>query len=390
MRKPADWRTVLIDIINWNAVDRGLLPLALGLPLFVQVLFWYQYVLGRPDRDQLINLAFAGRAMSVIWLLIGVSLMLLAIGWAIRKRHPDAAWFQYVTTLFYALSMTYLSWTVGTMTFMTGVVMLGAPVAGFILLERAPVLLAFLTAFGCSVALSLASARGLVPYAPLVVPPATPEATLFWTLSTYFLALIPIIVLIVLADRALSSWRQREAGIHAISRTDALTGIHNRRSILELLDREIARTRRHGPPLSVLLLDLDHFKAINDTRGHPTGDRVLQHTAAVLQKTIRQCDAVGRFGGEEFLLLLPDTTLEGAKALAERCRERLAGEIIADDQGQPFNISGSFGLACNEHCYELAAGVLIKAADEALYRAKHGGRNRVEAVAPRPEDAASA
>ncbi|MES2917456.1 MAG: GGDEF domain-containing protein [Pseudomonadota bacterium] len=382
MRKLGTWRDTLIDIINWNAVDRGLLPLGLGLPLFVQVLCWYQYVLSRPDRDTLIDIGFASEAMSLIWLMIGMSMMLLAIGWAIRKRHPDVAWFQYVTTLFYALAMTYLSWTVGTMTLMTGVVMLGAPVAGFILLERGPVVLAFLTAFGLSIALSVASARGLVPYAPLVMPPATPEATMFWTLSTYFLSLIPIVVLIVLADRALSSWRQREAGIHAISRTDALTGIHNRRSILELLDKEIARTRRHGPPLAVVILDLDHFKSVNDTRGHPTGDRVLQHTAAVLQRTVRQCDAIGRYGGEEFLLLLPDTSLEGAQVLAERCRERLAAEIIADDQGQPFSISGSFGLACNEHCYELAAGVLIKAADDALYRAKHGGRNRVEGVAP--------
>lgn len=382
MRKLGTWRDTLIDIINWNAVDRGLLPLGLGLPLFVQVLCWYQYVLSRPDRDTLIDIGFASQAMSLLWLMIGMSMMLLAIGWAIRKRHPDVAWFQYVTTLFYALAMTYLSWTVGTMTLMTGVVMLGAPVAGFILLERGPVVLAFLTAFGLSIALSVASARGLVPYAPLVMPPATPEATMFWTLSTYFLSLIPIVVLIVLADRALSSWRQREAGIHAISRTDALTGIHNRRSILELLDKEIARTRRHGPPLAVVILDLDHFKSVNDTRGHPTGDRVLQHTAAVLQRTVRQCDAIGRYGGEEFLLLLPDTSLEGAQVLAERCRERLAAEIIADDQGQPFSISGSFGLACNEHCYELAAGVLIKAADDALYRAKHGGRNRVEGVAP--------
>ena len=382
MRKLGDWRNTLIDIINWNAVDRGLLPLGLGLPLFVQVLCWYQYVLARPDRDALVNTGFASQAMSLIWLMIGISMMLLAIGWSIRKRYPDAAWFQYVTTMFYALAMTYLSWSVGTMTLMTGVVMLGAPVAGFILLERGPVLLAFLTAFGLSVVLSVASARGLVPYAPLVVPPTTPEATMFWTLSAYFLSMIPIVVLIVLADRALSSWRQREAGIHAISRTDALTGIHNRRSILELLDKEIARTRRHGPPLAVVILDLDHFKSINDTRGHPTGDRVLQHTAAVLQQSMRQCDAIGRYGGEEFLLLLPDTSLEGAKVLAERCRERLAAEVIADDQGQPFNISGSFGLACNEHCYELGATVLIKAADEALYRDKHAGRNRVEGVAP--------
>lgn len=384
MRKPENWRDVLIDIINWNAVDRGLLPLALGFPLFLQVLAWYAYVLRRPDRDQLINVAVGQQAESVIWLMLGGVVMLGAIGWAIRKRQPDAAWFQYLTTMFYALSMLYLSWTVGTMTFMSGVVMLGAPVAGFILLERGPVLLAFLTGLGVSFYLSVQGAAGHLPYAPLVVPPATPQAAMFWTLSTYFLSLIPIVVLILLADRALSSWRQREAGIHAISRTDALTGIHNRRSILELLDKEIARTRRHGPPLSVVILDLDHFKAINDTRGHPTGDRVLQHTAAVLQRTIRQCDAVGRYGGEEFLILLPDTTLEGARALADRCRERLAAEVIPDDHGQPFNISGSFGLACNELCLDLPSSVLIKAADEALYRAKHGGRNRVEGVAPAP------
>lgn len=382
MQQQKDWRQVLIDIINWNAVDRGLLPLALGLPLFIQVLFWFEYTLARPDRELLVNVAVGEQARAIFYLMSAGGVGLFALGWSLRRRHPDASWFQYLTTLYYAFTMTYCSWLVGTMTFMTGVVMLGAPVAGFILLERGPVLLAFLSAFTLSVLLSLASARGQLPYAPLVVPPSNEASALFWTLSTYFLSLVPIVVLIVLADRALSSWRQREAGIHAMSRTDALTGIHNRRSILELLDREIARTRRHGPPLSVVILDLDHFKHVNDTHGHPTGDRVLQQAAALLQKTIRQCDAIGRYGGEEFLLLLPDTTLEGARALAERCRERLAAEYLADDDGLPFTISGSFGLACNERCLELPASVLIKAADEALYRAKGGGRNRVEAVAP--------
>ena len=363
-------------------MDRGLLPLALGLPLYLQVILWYQYVLSRPDQAQLIHLDVAQKAIVACWFMVAGAVGIGAIGWAMRKRHPDAAWFQYLTTMYYALTMTYLSYTVGTMTFMTGVVMLGAPVAGFILLERTPVLLAFLTALSASVALSVLSMLGKVPYAPLVIPPTTPEAQLFWAVSTYFLSLIPIVVLILMADRALYSWRQREAHIHEISRTDALTGIHNRRSILELLEKELARTRRHGPPLSVVILDLDHFKQINDTHGHPTGDRVLQQAAHLIQKSIRQCDAVGRFGGEEFLLLLPDTTLEGAHALAERCRARLAAEYIADDNGIPFTISGSFGLACNQQCLDLPSGNLIKAADDALYRAKHGGRNRVEAVAP--------
>lgn len=384
LRPLRDWRQLLIDIINWSAVDRGMLPLVLATPLYLQVLLWFEYVLRREDRDLLVNVAMGEQARGIFSGMTAGALLLLAIGFRLRRRHPDVAWYQYATTLYYALTMTYCSWMVGTHSFMTGVVLLGAPVAGFILLERRPVLLAFLTALTGTFALSVASALGYLPYAPLVVPPSNQATALFWALSSYFLSLIPIVALIVLADRALSSWRQREAGIHAISRTDALTGIHNRRSILELLDKEIARTRRHGPPLSVVILDLDHFKSINDTWGHPTGDHVLQVAAALLQQTIRQCDAVGRYGGEEFLILLPDTTLEGARVLADRCRQRLAEELVTAENSENFRVTGSFGLACNEQCLELSAAVMIKAADEALYRAKHGGRNRVEAVAPPP------
>ncbi|MFZ5562047.1 MAG: diguanylate cyclase [Pseudomonadota bacterium] len=387
-RRQKDWRQLLIDIINWNAVDRGMLPLMLALPLYLQVLGWSAYVLGRPDRDRLVHVAVVEQAGVVIGAMLVLTLLLFGLGFALRRRHPDAVWYQYLTSISYALCMCYCSWLIGTQSFVTGAVMLGGPVAGFILLDRRPVLIAFFIAFTVTFSLSVASALGYGAYAPLMVPPGDVESALFWTLTSYFLALIPLTVLIVLADRALSSWRSREAGIRAMSRTDALTGIHNRRSILELLDREIARTRRHGPPLAVVILDLDHFKRINDTWGHPTGDRVLQQAAELLGQCLRQCDAVGRYGGEEFLILLPDTTLEGARTLAERCRERLAALHIAADSGEEFRISGSFGLACNEQCLEHGAGMLIKAADEALYRAKEGGRNRVEAVAPPPGDAA--
>jgi diguanylate cyclase (GGDEF)-like protein len=194
------------------------------------------------------------------------------------------------------------------------------------------------------------------------------------------MALPHILIILPLVDRALAWWREREATIHIMSRTDMLTGIHNRRSIMELLDKEVARTRRHGPPLAVVMLDLDHFKRVNDTWGHPTGDRVLQAAAKVLGETIRQCDAVGRYGGEEFMLLLPDTPLEGALVLAERCRAALAQVVVAADNGETFHISGSFGLVSNEQLGEFASDSLIKAADTALYRAKENGRNRVEVV----------
>jgi two-component system cell cycle response regulator len=110
------------------------------------------------------------------------------------------------------------------------------------------------------------------------------------------------------------------------------------------------------------------------------GDRVLNETATVLQQTVRQCDAVGRYGGEEFMLLLPDTTLQGAEALVERCRARLASMEITSDSGERIPISGSFGMVCNQYFLAASTEALIKEADDALYQAKEGGRNRVIAV----------
>ncbi|HEX5277755.1 MAG TPA: GGDEF domain-containing protein, partial [Fluviicoccus sp.] len=179
-------------------------------------------------------------------------------------------------------------------------------------------------------------------------------------------------------------WRQREDLVRTLSLTDPLTGIANRRHVLDLLEKEVARTVRHGPPLAVAVLDLDHFKRINDTWGHPAGDAVLQAAARELCACVRRNDTVGRFGGEEFMLLLPDTPLDGAKALAERCRARLEALDIRAENGERIPVTGSFGLVSNEQDLSADAEMLVKAADAALYRAKAGGRNRVEAVALPP------
>ena len=161
-----------------------------------------------------------------------------------------------------------------------------------------------------------------------------------------------------------------------------LTGLLNRRSIMEILEMEVARTMRHGPPLTIVILDLDHFKRINDTWGHPTGDLVLKEAGRVLTASIRKCDMVGRYGGEEFMIMLPDTTQAGAAIMMERCRATLAETTIVADNGETIRISGSFGLANNEKQLSLSSEAMIKLADEALYRAKAEGRNRLELALP--------
>ena len=157
---------------------------------------------------------------------------------------------------------------------------------------------------------------------------------------------------------------------------DGLTGIANRRRCEEALVSEIARADRLGSPLTLVLADLDDFKMINDEHGHPTGDEVLREFAAVLRATVRESDLAGRWGGEEFLLLLPGSDAAGGAHLAERVRSSLAERSFLGSEGTVVGVTCSFGVA------QLTAGAdernLFAAADRALYRAKREGKNRVE------------
>jgi diguanylate cyclase (GGDEF)-like protein/PAS domain S-box-containing protein len=161
------------------------------------------------------------------------------------------------------------------------------------------------------------------------------------------------------------------ARLHSLADTDGLTGIRNRRAFDERFKEEFERSRRHGHPMSVLLIDVDHYKLFNDTFGHAAGDEVLTAAAQALQKTVRDTDLLARFGGEEFALILPETDFGGALILAERCR--LAATKLAIPN---WTLTVSIGVASLTP--ETAAPAdLLKRADQALYRSKRDGRNRV-------------
>jgi diguanylate cyclase (GGDEF)-like protein len=161
---------------------------------------------------------------------------------------------------------------------------------------------------------------------------------------------------------------------------DGLTGVANRRQCEEALSAEISRADRHGLPLTLVLADLDDFKAINDQHGHATGDEVLREFAAVLRATVRDSDLAGRWGGEEFLLLLPSADATGGAQLADRVRTSLAERSFLGHDGAVVSVTCSFGVA--EHSPGLDERQLFAAADRALYRAKREGKNRVELDAP--------
>jgi diguanylate cyclase (GGDEF)-like protein len=183
---------------------------------------------------------------------------------------------------------------------------------------------------------------------------------------------------------ALRSKQDRDV-LSARAQVDGLTGVWNRSYFDHRLQEAIAATRRYGRPVSLVMLDVDHFKQTNDTFGHPFGDLVLQAVGELLQTTLRATDVPCRFGGEEFALILPETEEQPATQTAERIRIRVA-ELVFRPKDVPVRITASLGVACSTSFDpdRLSPTAMVEAADGALYRAKHEGRNRVSVAGATP------
>jgi len=161
---------------------------------------------------------------------------------------------------------------------------------------------------------------------------------------------------------------------------DALTGLYNRSYVLDKIEAELQRAERHGAPTSLLMIDLDHFKLVNDSYGHPMGDQVLQAVGRVLKDSCRAYDVPSRYGGEEFCVLLPETDIDNTTAVTERIRATLRMTPLAVEQEETIWVTASIGVAGFEKgtSESLNAASLVDRADRALYAAKRAGRNRVE------------
>lgn len=168
---------------------------------------------------------------------------------------------------------------------------------------------------------------------------------------------------------------------------EGLTGLYRREVLLEILDREWSRSQRYARPLAVALVDLDHFKEVNDRFGHLAGDLVLQRVASEMRGQLRETDFIGRYGGEEFLFVLPETTLEGGRQFAEKVRQKVEQLEVPTEAGRNVRVTVSIGVAAREGGRDddgrARARALLASADEALYAAKREGRNRIETAAAR-------
>jgi diguanylate cyclase (GGDEF)-like protein len=195
--------------------------------------------------------------------------------------------------------------------------------------------------------------------------------TVIFLVATISVVVVSLGLVVMIKDRADELNRN-------LAMRDELTGLINRRSLLESLAQHLSAAKRHGQPLSLLMVDIDFFKRVNDTYGHLSGDKVLKTMASSIVQRTRAQDVPGRLGGEEFLVILPNSTEQGAWQLAENLRQGVEATAFQAVSGEPIAITVSIGLCALSQLPDPQCDDLIAASDQALYRAKAAGRNRVE------------
>ena len=204
--------------------------------------------------------------------------------------------------------------------------------------------------------------------------------TPFWLLASANIIDYNLDVALYSAFQDITMRKNRENMLKNQATRDPLTSLYNRRYFEEEVFKRILDAKSLGEPYSVLMLDVDHFKRVNDTFGHKTGDKVLIELAATAERALRECDIVARYGGEEFVIFLGNTNSDEGLKVAERLRETIGEVVVYADDGQEVRFTISVGLSSSDISENI--DMLIKTADEALYRAKNGGRNRVEVFTP--------
>lgn len=372
--------------LEWSPVSKGILLCWGMMPVYGLYIAYCLAVLAFSTDGAFFNHRAVSWALTVLLLLTAGSLVIGAIGFRLRVHHPQAMAYQHLAVQFYAITMSLLGYQVGALSMVVGVVLSGSAVVGLILFDRRAVLAGMTSAMTIILGTALASAVGVLEYAPVIAPEKFGgETSLLWAISMILVFSGPhFLILLSLSSYVIYRWHKREAEVKHLAIIDPLTEVANRRWIVSELNRERERSQRHGAPLSVIMIDLDHFKQINDNFGHQVGDQVLRTAAMLLRETVRKIDLVGRYGGEEFIVILPNAGRRAASEVAERCRRHLAETAIVADGEESLAITASLGVGSNENSPSMDVDALIQQADRALYQAKATGRNQVVTADPAP------
>lgn len=370
----------ITDLLDWSDRDKSLLLSVLTGLLMLGFLGWLLFTVHYTRfGEQFLSVEGAGLARDIF--LFNVIGWLLLTGWGIVlhkvKRHSVA--YPNVCIHFFGFSFLGVGYVMGLYNPVMGLVLVGSPLTGFILFDFKRVSCSLVIHVFMVLAIYALIVQGKLQYAPLLkADPVTKDlVSVYWVNSMIAFATPFLAMVFGFTYVLLRRWQIRESQIRDLAVTDPLTGLSNRRALFDQFSYELARSRRSGSPVSVCVMDLDHFKQINDRHGHGAGDRVLETVAEVLKGSLRETDRLGRIGGEEFMLLMPDTDLDGAVLVIERCRKGIEERRIALS-GDSLRVTASFGVTCAQAEEMLNEERIFFQADQALYKAKERGRNRVE------------
>jgi diguanylate cyclase (GGDEF)-like protein len=368
-------QTVERLLFESTSASRCLLAIAAVNPFVLAYLATHSYALFSPD-------VRPGLHTGVMWfmqalLLLAEGTLLITAAWLWPKRRGTKAHPRIECLVIAVIGVIYTAVPILAGSFSAGptLALLGVAVVGLLLFPWQTMLAVMSLCAAALISYNLLTLLFDAPYAPAITPQAFQQGEprwwwSFWQGMVLYVGL-PAVVFVVMMLFASHDAMHRQ--LQHLSSTDALTGLANRRLFMDRLQAELARQERHHRPLSVLLIDADHFKRINDLHGHAMGDEVLKALAQVLATSVRSpVDVVARLGGEEFGLLLPDTTLDEAQAVVERLQDRLQG-LVFTDAAKDFGLTVSLG---GVQCLYSQPKQVLTQVDANLYRAKADGRNR--------------
>ena len=362
-------------VVNWTILKKSILLLILAAVMNLFWISWDIFILTHPAYSAWVHL-------NLVWSQLWTSLIMLVVLVAIifpchfyRDRKWAKEFLPLITVQVFTAMLCHNSYLVGSFSPATMVGYVSVVGVGLILFNRKMIYYALVPATIALLFCNYMSIIGALTYAPLFKMAEINKVAMhpFWVGSMMFFLVPIMLACLFLFEVLLTQWRTRETAIQLLSRLDPLTNVLNRRSISSYLEK---LHQQPDPLYSIVLLDLDHFKNINDQFGHSMGDQVLVNVAKCLANNLRDRDMIGRFGGEEFILLLPNTTTAQAQSVAERCRLAISHLNFITEYQQEFSVSASFGISSSVSADE--PHLIISQADQALYAVKADGRNQVK------------
>lgn len=362
-------------IMNWSSLQKCVLILALACIAQLLWIIWKVFILINPEYWHWMNIpVLKSQLLYNVYFLVLLAGLILPCHFLQGNKILERYLPVFIVSVFsYAFFRDGYVIGLFSPATISGYICLSG--IGIILFERKIVYPSLLVATLAYFILGYYTIHAQLPYAPIFSQNLMyhyPFNSVFWVQSMLYFIFPVFTVSFVLCEILLIQWRDREAFIKKLSQIDPLTNLYNRRSFSEHLRLMHTSQKQYA----IIILDLDHFKNINDRFGHSAGDEALRCVAEVLKHNVREQDIIARFGGEEFIILLQETSQRISMDIAERCRQAIKKLNIEIESGTSIHFTASFGIATSKVEYEIEQ--VVRHADQALYKAKQQGRDQIQ------------